>query len=860
MTFNRTALRGQADLNEAQETKKKKSGGFQSMGLSKAVYEGVKGMNFQVPTPIQRKAIPLLLQAVDVVAMARTGSGKTAAFVIPMLNRLGEHCTVVGIRGIVLEPTRELAVQVQSHIVQLGRRTNLKCTSITGGMSLDQQFAALATNPDIVVATPGRLLHVIEETSLQLTRAQALVMDEADRLFELGFQPQLVAIMRKIPDTCQRALFSATMPSILAEFAEAGLHNPAVVRLDSESKLSDKLQQSAFIVRTDEKVGALIYILKRLVKVPQAVSFMQKATVADTNSSRRKRLSGPVVADRQERNQWGQISQQQDQDIEDDEYRGRRVISGTQALIFVESKHHVEFLGTLLHEVYGMATVAVHGQMDQEARKLAVQRFSRKQASVMVVTDVAARGLDIPLLDCVINYSFPFTPKLFVHRVGRVARAGRSGVAYSIFTIDEMPYYIDLMHFLDRPLTAVVNSAGFGATPDDGCYGRIPDMDLQVDVDGVRRAIAERVEIRNLFRVVDRAHDKYSRTKKKASIDALREAHETEFRFESIPLHPLLVQQSVNDVKAVHDTLQSLRAFKAKETVLDMVHNTRVFVIHKKESAQQLLKDEAAKRLKAVELNAANPSPAAAATPAPRLSLAESMMYRAKQRKDVDQKVGKKREREDEDEVRPYFAEASAGDHLYKDREFFLEETRKETADSAYYSVKDVTLDINGETAEEMRNQRKVFAWNKKKNRFIKMNINEAKAQLKGTRNESGKAIDFKNKLDAYAKWTKASNIRIQDVGEPEDASAVNAAEAARRRKGKVDHPGEMDPQDEDTVDISDPNQGKKLRVGRKQKRFLKDGKVRNFDDMLAQKKVKEKQKAKMQKKVAKKGGKKKKK
>jgi ATP-dependent RNA helicase DDX54/DBP10 len=742
---------------------KKKSGGFQSMGLTKELLSGIKKMNFAVPTPIQRKAIPPLLQRSDVVAMARTGSGKTAAYLIPMLFHLKEHSKIVGIRGVVLSPTRELALQILTQAKKLGRFTNLQYCALVGGTSLDQQFEELASNPDIVIATPGRLLHVVEEASLALSLVKSVVLDEADRLFELGLQPQIVAILHKVPDSSQRALFSATMPSVLAEFTNAGLTNPVTIRLDAEMKLSDKLKQSAFLVRSDEKIAALIVILKRIIDIGA-----QKA----------------------------------------------------QALVFVESKHHVEMLEAVLAG-YMIPCSAIHGQMDQEARKNSVADFTRRKTAVMVVTDVAARGLDIPLLDNVINFSFPHTPKLFVHRVGRVARAGRSGSAFSIMTFDDMSYYIDLMKFLQRPMQNRQQEGDLLFVADDGCYGRLPEDDLHLELDYIRRLAVENVEVRNILKVADNAHKKYGKTKKKATHESIQEARQQEHQFEAVALHPMLLEGLGSKLIEADGAKLDLRRFKAKESVLDIIHGGKIFEITKKATIQ----------------NTKTPVAAAVITGTKKLTLAESMLLRAQERK---------RAREEDEETQNT---ATA----FQDREFFMPLERRETHEDAHYSVKDATIDITPETAAEAQQQRMVFAWNKKKNRYTKMHVNDAKAMLRGMKNESGKSINFKSKLEAYSRWMKKSNLRIQDAGEDEDLGAIARAKQAASAKGSnVTVEGD----DEDIVDISDPNQGKKLRIGRKQRRLPKDGRVRSFDEVRTMKKKEQKEKARNSKKS--KGGKRK--
>uniref|UniRef100_A0A669D9A3 ATP-dependent RNA helicase DDX54 n=1 Tax=Oreochromis niloticus TaxID=8128 RepID=A0A669D9A3_ORENI len=379
------------ELVRAQNKKKKKSGGFQSMGLSYPVFKGVMKKGYKIPTPIQRKTVPVILDGKDVVAMARTGSGKTAAFLIPMFEKLKAPQAQTGARALILTPTRELALQTMKFTKELGKFTGLKTALILGGDRMEDQFAALHENPDIIIGTPGRLMHVVMEMNLKLHSVAYVVFDEADRLFEMGFAEQLQEIIRRLPDTRQTLLFSATLPKLLVEFARAGLTEPVLIRLDVDSKLSDQIKLSFFHLRVDDKPALLLHLLRNVVK-PQE-----------------------------------------------------------QTVVFAATKHHVEYLKELLSSE-GLECAYIYSALDQTARKINIGKFVHRKAMVLLVTDVAARGIDIPLLDNVINYNFPSKAKLFLHRVGRVGRAGRSGTAYSLICPDEMPYVYDLHLFLGRPV------------------------------------------------------------------------------------------------------------------------------------------------------------------------------------------------------------------------------------------------------------------------------------------------------------------------------------------------------------------------------------------------------------------------
>uniref|UniRef100_A0A3Q4GDS0 RNA helicase n=1 Tax=Neolamprologus brichardi TaxID=32507 RepID=A0A3Q4GDS0_NEOBR len=343
------------ELVRAQNKKKKKSGGFQSMGLSYPVFKGVMKKGYKIPTPIQRKTVPVILDGKDVVAMARTGSGKTAAFLIPMFEKLKAPQAQTGARALILTPTRELALQTMKFTKELGKFTGLKTALILGGDRMEDQFAALHENPDIIIGTPGRLMHVVMEMNLKLHSVEYVVFDEADRLFEMGFAEQLQEIIRRLPDTRQTLLFSATLPKLLVEFARAGLTEPVLIRLDVDSKLSDQIKLSFFHLRVDDKPALLLHLLRNVVK-PQE-----------------------------------------------------------QTVVFAATKHHVEYLKELLSSE-GLECAYIYSALDQTARKINIGKFVHRKAMVLLVTDVAARGIDIPLLDNVINYNFPSKAKLFLHR------------------------------------------------------------------------------------------------------------------------------------------------------------------------------------------------------------------------------------------------------------------------------------------------------------------------------------------------------------------------------------------------------------------------------------------------------------
>ena len=493
------------------------------MGLSPTTLRAVRRKGYRLPTPIQRRALPLVLAGHDVVAMARTGSGKTAAFALPIVDRLGSHSTRAGARALIVSPSRELALQTHKVVRELARYTDLRVAALVGGDGLEAQFAELASNPDVLVATPGRLLHLLTEVKgLSLKTVTVVVFDEADRLFEMGFAAQLRQLLAALPPSRQALLFSATMPAALAEFAAAGLRDPEVVRLDADAALSPDLALAFFAVRTEERPAALVWLARTL--VPQ----------------------------------------------------------GAPTAIFCATRHAVEFVARLL-AADGHAVAAVHGQMDMAARTIAIGRFRAGKARLLVVTDVAARGLDMPLLDAVINYDFPPAPKLFVHRAGRAARAGRAGTALSLADRGELAYVLDLHLFLSRPIS-LIPPGGIPAAPDgdngDGDatrLGALPQAALDAEGERVREALAADADLDAAKRSTDNAGQLYRRTRPAA-------AAESAARARALPppgVHPLAAAAATaagavgappgapDVAAAAAATAAALRAWRPAATVLE---------------------------------------------------------------------------------------------------------------------------------------------------------------------------------------------------------------------------------------------------------------------------------------------------
>ncbi|XP_037827243.1 LOW QUALITY PROTEIN: ATP-dependent RNA helicase DDX54-like [Lucilia sericata] len=524
-------------LKSKPSAKAKKSGGFQSMGLSFEVVKGITKRGYRVPTPIQRKTIPLILEGRDVVAMAKTGSGKTACFLIPLFERLKRRDPTKGARALILSPTRELAVQTYKFIKELGKFMDLKTILVLGGDSMDSQFSAIHTCPDVIVATPGRFLHLCVEMDLKLSAIEYVVFDEADRLFEMGFGEQLNETLHRLPHSRQMVLFSATLPKQMVDFARAGLSDPVLIRLDVESKLPDALSLKFVYCRPDDRYTTLVCLLKYV--IPQ----------------------------------------------------------DAQTVVFAGTQHHVELISFILTES-GISNTSVYSSLDPSARKINTAKFVNKKVSVLIVTDVAARGIDIPSLDFVVNLHFPGKPKLFVHRVGRCARAGRTGTAYSIFSTDDTAHMLDLHLFLNREFN-INDSTVIGTVPQD----LLEEEHLSVT------EIKKNTNISGVLRTSENAYKKYLSSRPVASSDSNARVKKLKF-FALKPLEDFIVSavpklaaasetktsKTMEEITAEerelqnqkHDLLLKMRNFKPHNTIFEL-NNTQKsvpFMVMKQKRSQ----------------------------------------------------------------------------------------------------------------------------------------------------------------------------------------------------------------------------------------------------------------------------------
>lgn len=383
--------------------------------------------------------------------------------------------------------------------------------------------------------------------NLDLKSVQYVVFDEADRLFEMGFEVALNEIIGRLPPSRQTLLFSATLPKSLVEFARAGLQEPKLVRLDTESKLSSDLRMAFFSVKPAEKEAGLLALLRDVIKVPFGTTRTEETSEGGRNVKRK---------------------------------RPEQYTAPHQTLIFVATKHHVEFITSFLVTV-GYSVSHIYSSLDQTARTHQMDQFRRGITNILVVTDIAARGIDIPVLENVVNYDFPQGARVFVHRVGRTARAGRQGWAWSFVTNVDLPYLLDLQLFLGRPLTNNAQQDGDQAFIESLVLGTFERSRIDEDVEYIRALEEANHSLTTLRDVMKRGHALYERSKGKATPPSYNRAKEMMkdpkwlLAGYNSSIHPVLLrgeggQKRRSDEDARKALLKSISSFQPSETVFEI--------------------------------------------------------------------------------------------------------------------------------------------------------------------------------------------------------------------------------------------------------------------------------------------------
>ena len=356
---------------------------FNSLGLSNALLKAVSKQGYTTPSPIQQKAIPLILEGKDILASAQTGTGKTAGFTLPMLQKLsqGQQLRLRPIKALVLTPTRELAAQVYNNVKAYSEFLDIRSAVIFGGVNQRPQVATIRNGVDILIATPGRLIDLQNQGLLSLSKIEILVLDEADRMLDMGFLRDIKKIVSLMPTRRQNLLFSATFSKEIKKLANEFLHHPVLVEATPEKLTVDAIEQKVYRVAKGLKTGLIIKLISE--------------------------------------GNWKQV------------------------LVFTRTKHGANRLCKKMVSA-GISASAIHGNKSQGARTKALAGFKNNSVRVLVATDIAARGLDIPLLPHVVNFELPNISEDYVHRIGRTGRAGASGEAVSLVSADETEFLRDI--------------------------------------------------------------------------------------------------------------------------------------------------------------------------------------------------------------------------------------------------------------------------------------------------------------------------------------------------------------------------------------------------------------------------------
>ena len=365
---------------------------FENLNVIEPILKALQQEGYTSPTPIQEQSIPILLQGKDLLGCAQTGTGKTAAFSIPILQKLYKTDHRKGIKALILTPTRELAIQIGESFEAYGKHTGLKHTVIFGGVGQKPQTDALRNGVQILIATPGRLLDLITQGFISLKALEFFVLDEADRMLDMGFIHDIKRILKLIPEKRQTLFFSATMPPEIEKLANSMLTNPVKVEVTPVSSTVDVIEQSVYFVEKKEKKDLLIHLLK-------------------------------------------------DKSIE-------------SLLVFTRTKHGADKLARILTKA-GTRAEAIHGNKSQNARQRALTEFKNHTLRVLIATDIAARGIDVDLLSHVVNYELPNVPETYVHRIGRTGRAGHEGIAISFCESEERPYLKDIQKLIGKNIPVI---------------------------------------------------------------------------------------------------------------------------------------------------------------------------------------------------------------------------------------------------------------------------------------------------------------------------------------------------------------------------------------------------------------------
>ena len=705
--------------NGQQNKKTKKAKGFKVFHLTEEIYQGIKNIGYKNPTPIQKKIIPEIMSGFNIIAHSRTGSGKTAAFLLPMLAKLKKHSQIVGTRCLILSPVRDLAYQTGMFCRKLGKFTDLRFALIAGGKGFDDQFERLAQNPDIIIATPGRVLHHIEEGSLQLKKIEIIIIDEADKMMEMSMGDQIRKIIQNCPPQKQIILLSATIQDQLATFLKSGIIKEyKILSINEENKIPEKLKIHLIYTSRQDK----LYTLISLLKTPSIINIEKQLTI-----------------------------------------------------IFVMTKYHCDYLQEIL-KYWEISSLVIYGSMEQDLRNTTLEDFKKGRKKILIVTDVAARGIDIPLLDNVINFDFPDNHKLFIHRVGRTARAGKSGRVFNLINSDELPYFFDIKYYLGKKF--VLSSDDEEAKKEDTIdnyntisFGSIPEqVILNMKNDKRDYLFNTGLDIEELYKSMQRAEKKGLTFKQKPSRYGIAEAKKLINEF-NIKVHPFYAKKYGDEEKM--QFLNDLKNYKPKELYFEKVNEStvnekilkefksKVDTFHKKKEYEKELekKKEEQEEQKHIE---------------------DDKIYEEEQ-KEIEENnkkieelklLGKKVKRS---KIRNF---KNLSQYISNQKEENNEISKNLWGGEKPIELEELTMNINTDDTYE---RVKKTVWNSKKKTFQTQMVDGFGNKIK---NESGQMIKKSDKYHPYKEWKKRSKLSIQSVGEIENQTHIrNVKERILERK-----------------------------------------------------------------------------
>ena len=707
ISYNTPKNNENIEENETQK-KNKKAKGFKVFHLTEEIYQGIKNIGYKNPTPIQKKIIPEIMSGFNIIAHSRTGSGKTAAFLLPMLAKLKKHSQIVGTRCLILSPVRDLAYQTGMFCRKLGKFTDLRFALIAGGKGFDDQFEKLAQNPDIIIATPGRVLHHIEEGSLQLKKIEIIIIDEADKMMELSLGEQIRKILQNCPPQKQIILLSATIQEQLATFLKSGIIKEyKILSINEENKIPEKLKIHLIYTRKQDK----IYTLISLLKTPSIINIEKQLTI-----------------------------------------------------IFVMTKYHCDYLQELL-KYWNISSLVIYGSMEQDLRNSTLEDFKKGRKKILIVTDVAARGIDIPLLDNVINFDFPDNHKLFIHRVGRTARAGRSGRVFNLINSEELPYFFDIKYYLGKKFILSSDSEENKKEDTiDNCntisFGIIPEqVILNMKSEKIDYLFNTGLDIEELYKSMERAEKKGITFKQKPSRYGVAEAKKLINEF-NIKIHPFYAKKYGDEEK--QQFLNDLKHYKPKELYFEKINEStvdekilkefknKVDIFHKKKEYEKELekKKEEQEEQKHIE----------------------------------DDKIFEKEQQELEENNKQIEELKLLGKKVkrsklrnFKNLSQYISNTKEENKELSKnlwggekpIELEELTMNINTDDTYE---RIKKTVWNNKKKTFKTQIVDGLGNKI---RNESGQKIKKNDKFHPYKEWKRKSKLSIQNVGEIENQTNI---------------------------------------------------------------------------------------